>query len=291
MPASDLHRALTERFGSAVRGERAVGGGCISDARLVDLADGRSLFVKSNRAALAEMFEREAESLRALEAVGALRVPAGAVAGVAGATAWIAMEAIASGSPGPRFWEDFGEGFARLHREGRAERFGFLHDNFLGSTPQPNGRLDDWTEFWRERRLGFQLRLARERGRSDAELDRLGDRLLERLDELLADADERPSLLHGDLWSGNFLAGAGGEPVLVDPACYYGHREADLAMTRLFGGFDARFYAAYESAWPLAPGHAERLPLYQLYHLLNHLNLFGGGYRGQCLAVLRRLAG
>jgi len=288
---TDLALALAGRFGSPIVGRRPVGGGCISEAQVVELADGRRHFVKSKRAAPAAMFEREAEGLRALEAVGALRVPRGAEAGRAAEVAWIAMEAIESAPRAPRFWEDFGEGFARLHREGRAERFGFPHDNFLGSTPQPNGWLDDWTEFWRQRRIGFQLRLARERGRSDAELDRLGDRLLARLDDLLAGVDEPPSLLHGDLWGGNFLTGPEGEPVLVDPACSYGHREADLAMTRLFGGFDRRFYAAYEAAWPLAPDHEDRRPLYELYHLLNHLNLFGGGYRGQCLAILRRLAG
>jgi fructosamine-3-kinase len=289
--ASELGGALAGRFGSPIVSLRPVGGGCISEALVVELADGRRLFVKSNRAAPAAMFEREAEGLRALEAVGALRVPRGAEAGTSGEVVWIAMEAIESAARGPRFWEDFGEGLARLHREGRAERFGFPHDNFLGSTPQPNGWLDDWTEFFRQRRLGFQLRLAGERGRSDAELDRLGERLLARLDDLLAGVDEPPSLLHGDLWGGNFLTGPEGEPVLVDPACSYGHREADLAMTRLFGGFDRRFYAAYEAAWPLAPDHENRRPLYELYHLLNHLNLFGGRYRGQCLAILRRLAG
>ena len=290
MATTHLQAALADRFGAPVREERPVGGGCISAARIVQLGDGRSLFVKSNRRELSGMFEREAEGLEALAAVGALRVPTGVETGVSGETAWIAMEAIESAPPGPRFWEDFGEGFAHLHREGRADRFGFPHDNFLGSTAQPNGWMGDWVEFWRERRLGFQLRLARERGRSDAELDRLGDLVLDRLDDLLAGVDEPPSLLHGDLWGGNFLTGPEGEPVLVDPACSYGHREADLAMTRLFGGFEARFYAAYEAAWPLAAGHERRQPLYELYHRLNHLNLFGGGYLAQCLAILRRLA-
>lgn len=288
---SDLDVVLADLYGTAVRAVRPVGGGCISAARIVELEDGRSLFVKSNRRGPAEMFEREAEGLAALAAVGALRVPGDTETGAIGDTAWIAMEAIESAPPGPRFWEAFGESFARLHREGRADRFGFPHDNYLGATLQPNGWMDDWTEFWRHRRLGHQLELAREGGRSDPELDRLGDRVLARLEDFLGGIDEPPSLLHGDLWSGNFLTGPAGEPVVIDPACSYGHREADLAMTRLFGGFDARFYAAYEAAWPLAPGHRERLPLYELYHLLNHLNLFGGSYRGRCVAVLRRLVG
>ncbi|MEZ5331033.1 MAG: fructosamine kinase family protein [Thermoanaerobaculia bacterium] len=274
-----------------MRNARPVAGGCISSARIVELEDGRSFFVKSNRRELAPMFEGEAEGLSFLASVDTLRVPKGAVTGVVGEIAWIAMEALESAPARPRFWEELGEGFARLHAEGRADRFGFPHDNYIGATPQPNEWMDDWTEFWRRRRIGHQLAIAREGGRSDPELDRLGDRLLERLEAFLGGVDEPPSLLHGDLWSGNVMTGPGGEPVLIDPACSYGHREADLAMTRLFGGFDQRFYDAYEAAWPLSPGHRERLPLYELYHLLNHLNLFGGSYRGQCLAVLRRLAG
>jgi fructosamine-3-kinase len=281
--------ALGESFGSPVRRARPVGGGSISAAWKVELADGRRLFVKSNRAALGGLFEREVEGLRALEAAGALRVPRDAVAGLAGPTAWIAMEAIETGAPPASFWSDFGTGLARLHREAVAGRFGFTHDNFIGATPQPNDWMEDWVDFWRRQRLGFQLRLARESGRSDAELARLGDRLLDRLEVLLGGAEGPASLLHGDLWSGNFLVASSGEPVLVDPACYYGHREADLAMTHLFGGFDARFYAAYEASWPLPRGHAGRRPVYELYHLLNHLNLFGGGYLGRCLAVARRL--
>ncbi len=155
--------------------------------------------------------------------------------------------------------------------------------------PQPNPWTRSWLEFFRRHRLGHQLELARRQGRADGELDRLGERLLDRLDQWLDVPGEPPCLLHGDLWSGNFMVGPQGEPVLIDPACYYGHREAELAMTQLFGGFAPEFYAAYEEAWPLPPESAPRVAIYKLYHLLNHLNLFGGSYRGQCVGVLRRL--
>lgn len=287
-----VESALAARDGGAVEiaGARPASGGCIHEAWLVSLADGRRVFVKADAAAPPDLFAREAEGLAALAAAGVLRVPAGALPGRAGATGFLVMEAIAEGRPGERFFADFGRRFAALHRATRGSRCGFAHDNYIGGTAQPNGWADSWVDFFRDRRLGHQLRLARERGHADGELARLGDRLLERLGRWLDLPGEPACLLHGDLWSGNFLADAEGEPVLIDPAVYYGHREADLAMTRLFGGFAADFYAAYEEAWPLPPGHQERLPLYQLYHLLNHLNLFGAGYRGQCLAVLRRYA-
>ena len=268
---------------------RPVGGGCISDAWWVEFEAGRPLFVKSGSGASGEMFRCEAEGLAALAAAGSLRVPGEARTGTTGNTDFIVMEGIVTGSPGPSFFADFGRRFAELHRSSTGDAFGFAHDNFIGATPQPNGWMANWTDFFRERRLGHQLTLARRRGLADPELSRSGDRLLERLGEWLDEPHEPPSLLHGDLWGGNFMADADGAPVLIDPACYYGRREADLAMTRLFGGFAPDFYAAYEEAWPLAPGSARRLEIYKLYHLLNHLNLFGGAYHGQCVGVLKRL--
>jgi fructosamine-3-kinase len=295
-----LRRAIETAWevatGRAIRiaGATPVGGGCIHDARILRLEGGAELFVKHNASAPPDLFEREAEGLRALAAVGAIRVPRHPVAGRAGAASFLVMEAIATGAPKRGFFEDFGRRFARLHRESvreAAEPFGFPHDDYLGATPQPNGWTADWVDFFRRRRLGFQLDLAREAGRSDDEIDRLGDRLLDHLDEWLDIPEEPACLLHGDLWSGNYLSDDAGEPVLVDPAAYYGHREADLAMTELFGGFDRAFYAAYEAEWPLPPGSPERREIYKLYHLLNHLNLFGRGYRAQCAAILKRFAG
>lgn len=292
-----LRRAVARRLGEAggeeveIASAVPVGGGSINRAYRVDLAGGRRLFVKAHDSAPRAMFEREAEGLAALVAASALRVPREPLPGAAGGVSFLAMEWIESGRPGAGFFERFGRGFARLHRTTAARRFGFAHDNWLGASPQPNGWTGDWVEFWRRHRLGHQLRLARANGLSDRTLDRLGDRLAARLGEWIDLPEEPPCLLHGDLWGGNYLAGADGEPVLIDPACYYGHREADLAMTRLFGGFSPEFYRAYEEEWPLPPGSAERLAIYELYHLLNHLNLFGRSYRGRCVAILERLVG
>ena len=293
-----VEELIGERTGAAARvaGTRPAGGGCIHRAEIVELDDGRRFFVKSNPSPPPGIFEREAEGLAALAATGTLRVPQPLGTG-ARPLAFLVMEAIATGRRGAGFSATFGRRFARLHRandeaaSGRVTRHGFDHDNHIGATPQPNPWTDDWVDFFRRHRLGHQLDLARSGGVSDPALDRLGDRLLDRLDQLIGEPDEPPCLLHGDLWSGNFMVDAGGEPVLIDPAAYYGRREADLAMTLLFGGFDDRFYSAYEEVWPLAPGSDERLEIYKLYHLLNHLNLFGRGYRGGCVAILKRFAG
>ncbi len=151
--------------------------------------------------------------------------------------------------------------------------------------------MNDWHAFFGERRLGFQIELARRGGRADAALERGVHRVIDRLDELIPDLDDGgASVLHGDLWGGNYLVSSDGEPVLIDPAVYYGHREADLAMTELFGGFQAPFYRAYKSEWPLVPGYEARRDVYNLYHLLNHLNLFGSSYAGSCAAIVRRFA-
>lgn len=297
---SALLRALAEAGGPelTIRGVRPVGGGSIHRAAIIQLSDGSSRFVKHSPGAPADMFPREAEGLQALADADAIRVPRDPVPGEtdepggSGGARFLVMEAIDTGRPGPDFFARFGRAFAELHRRTVHSQAGFAHDNYIGSTPQPNGWMDDWCDFFRRHRLGFQLDLARENGVATRELSRLGDRLLDRLDTWLDLSGEPCCLLHGDLWSGNYLCDAEGESVLIDPAVYYGHREADLAMTRLFGGFDRSFYRAYEESWPL-PGspteQRERHDLYQLYHLLNHLNLFGRGYLSQCLSILRSL--
>jgi fructosamine-3-kinase len=271
-----------------------VGGGCIADAAVVAFADGFRVFVK-RVAGAPGMFAAEADGLRALAAAGAIRVPRVLAVGADS----LVLELVEPAHRRPDFFEDFGRRFAALHRT-RGKTFGFPGDNFIGATPQPNRPLDadwpdaapddgsGWSGFYLERRLRFQAGLAERR--DGGELARLLGRAEARIAELLAAAPEPPALLHGDLWGGNFMIDAHGEACLIDPAVYYGHREADLAMTRLFGGFDPTFYAAYEEAAPLAPGHAERLPLYQLYHLMNHFNLFGGGYHGRSRRVLQRYA-
>ncbi|MFL5539547.1 MAG: fructosamine kinase family protein [Longimicrobiaceae bacterium] len=268
---------------------RPVAGGCISETFRVETGDG-PVFLKHHPEAPAGMFAAEADGLRALwEAAGdALCIPAVlALDGAGDGASWIALEWLEPGTRGPGFGERLGRGLAALHRNG-VGGWGWERMNFIGALPQPNEPAAAWAEFWRDRRLAPQLAMARAAGR-DAGPGREWDRLLDWLPELLAPAEEDgPSLLHGDLWSGNVLS-AVGEPALIDPAVYRGHREADLAMAELFGGFDARFHAAYREAWPLLPGYAEvRRPIYQLYYLLVHVNLFGGGYGAQAAAVLRR---
>ena len=299
--ASRLDRAIEQVLQKAtgreacIVAQQAVTGGCIHQARIVELHDGGRFFVKSSSSSSTTVFEREAEGLRALASVGVLRVPE--VVGFGGGgdmEAFLLTEAISLGSPGPHFQEEFGEALARHHRtssEAAPEAFGFSQDNHLGSTPQPNGWCDVWVDFWRRHRLGHQLRLARRAGLGSDELHRLGERLMDHLDDFLSHPDEAPCLLHGDLWGGNYLVDEAGTPVLIDPAAYYGRREADLAMTRLFGGFGPSFQRAYEAAWPLASGSEQRLAIYELYHLLNHLNLFGESYHGSCLSRLRSLEG
>jgi len=276
--------ALTgERFAPAA--PRSLGGGCINTT--VRLGDGRqSWFVKLNAAAQLDMFEAERAGLEELARAGAIRVPHPLAAGSAGSQAWLVLEDIAFGRPGPGSARTAGRLLAALHRHG-APAFGWHRDNTIGATPQPNAWMPDWAAFWRERRLGHQLRLAAQSGYG-GRLQTLGERLLARFHGLL-DHAPMPSLLHGDLWGGNIGYTADGEPVIFDPAVYFGDREADLAMTELFGGFGGEFYAGYREAWPLDAGYTTRKVLYNLYHVLNHLNLFGGGYGAQAEDMMARL--
>jgi protein-ribulosamine 3-kinase len=260
------------------------GGGCISDACVIE-GGGRRYFVKLNRADKAEMFAAEAQGLAEILATGTLRVPAPVCHGADGRTAWLVLEYLELGGRGDA--RELARRLAALHRI-TGTSFGWRRDNTIGSTPQVNTPESDWIAFWREHRLGFQLRLAARNGFRGA-LQAKGERLLERLDAFFPGYTPLPSLLHGDLWGGNHGYTAGGEPVVFDPAVYYGDREADLAMTELFGGFGPRFYAAYQEAWPLNPGYAVRKHLYNLYHVLNHANLFGGGYASQAEGMLQRL--
>ncbi len=277
--------AITEATGTPFGPARAtaVNGGCIN--RTMRLGDGeRSFFVKLNDAHLLKMFEAEASGLEEIAQSATLRVPHPICAGIAGGEAYLALEYIHLGRSGDS--AQAGAQLAAMHRVS-SDRFGWQSDNYIGATPQPNTPTGDWIDFWRDQRLGVQLELASRKGDGEKLLQR-GEQLIERLPALL-DHAPRPSLLHGDLWGGNLGYDAQGSPVVFDPALYYGDREADLAMTELFGGFDNRFYAAYEESWPLDPGYETRKSLYNLYHILNHFNLFGGGYGGQALGMIDRL--
>ena len=246
-----------------------------------------SLFVKmTDRGGIAAL-AAEAAGLQALAAAKAIRVPRVLARGAAAEGAFLALEWIEARPAGAAAEHRLGEQLAAQHAV-TAARFGFEGDNFIGPTPQPNGWLADWTEFFRERRLRHQLTLAVQNGCAEL-LESPGARLLEAVDALLANHRPRASLLHGDLWAGNWLADSEQAPVIFDPAVYYGDREADLAMTRLFGGFGRAFYDAYQVSAPLPAGHGVRAELYNLYHVLNHANLFGGGYARQARASIGRL--
>lgn len=281
--AADIAQATGTPF--SPEPPQGIGGGCINTSlRLRDPR--RTFFVKLNEAHRLDMFQAEAAGLTDLAATRTLRVPRPVCAGQAQGRAYLVLEYLELGRPGRDGPVLAGQGLAALHRH-TGRQFGWRRDNTLGATPQPNDPLPDWVAFWRERRLGFQLRLAARNGYRGRLQDQ-GQRLLEGLPALLGHAPA-PSLLHGDLWGGNLGYDPTGQPVIYDPAVYHGDREADLAMTELFGGFPASFYDAYREAWPLDPGYAARRVLYNLYHVLNHLNLFGGGYLGQAQGMLERL--
>lgn len=261
-----------------------VGGGCINAAWRIEGQTAR-YFVKTNSAAGLHMFEAEAAGLAELAATRTLRVPCPLAAGITGNEAFLVLEWLDLGGRGSA--AQFGQQLVALHRVS-APRFGFNSDNSIGTTPQPNDWTDDWVVFWRDQRLGFQLELAARNGLGGS-LQTQGERLMAKLEGLFDGYRPQPSLLHGDLWSGNYGYLQTGEPVIFDPAVYYGDREADMAMTELFGGFPAGFYAAYREAWPLDAGYKTRKTLYNLYHILNHANLFGGGYARQAEGMMVRL--
>jgi len=264
-----------------------VSGGSINQSYRLDGRDGTSYFVKLNDAPHHAAFVAEAIGLAAIAATDTLRVPTLLDHGSAGQQSFLVLEHLDLHSSGDA--KTLGTRLAALHRH-TAPQFGFSQDNLIGTTEQPNTWTDDWITFWREQRLGFQLELAAKNGYG-GEIRQLGERLLGELPAFFEGYTPQPSLLHGDLWSGNHAYLADGTPVIFDPAAYYGDRECDLAMSELFGGFPADFYTAYHAAWPLDAGYAKRRDLYNLYHLLNHANLFGGGYVRQAEGLMKRLLG
>lgn len=245
---------------------------------------GERWFVKSGDA---EVLAAEADGLAALAAAGALRTPQLIASGDEASEGYIVLEWLVLARDSSGAGARLGETLARQHLQA-GESFGWARHNFIGATPQFNTASADWIGFFREQRLGFQLRLAAEDGHR-GELQQLGARLAAELPRFFSGYSPKAALLHGDLWSGNRGVLTDGGPVVFDPAVYWGDREADLAMTELFGGFGTEFYAAYRAHAPLDPGYRVRRELYNLYHVLNHLNLFGGAYLQQALGMMRRL--
>ncbi len=264
-------------------GQQTVGGGCINQTQRIDTNQG-AYFLKLNTADRLDMFEAEAEGLQAMNEAGAVAVPTPLCSGVSGGHAWLVMEYIEGGGRGSM--AEFGEQLAAMHRFTK-DRFGWHRDNTIGSTHQANDWNSDWVSFWQQQRLGFQLELARTNG-APRRLCEQGQKLNECIGEFFTDYSPVASVLHGDLWSGNYMMGRDGRAVIYDPAVYFGDREADLAMTELFGSFGRDFHAGYNAAWPLDEGYAARKTLYNLYHILNHYNLFGGGYAGQAQGMIER---
>ena len=282
----DWRCAAVALFGGGADAARwtDLGGSSLNGTWRLDFGRER-YFVKTHAASRRAMLEAEAEGLRELARPDAVRVPAPITVGSAGSHAFLVLE-----------WLDFGGGgrdaalgtaLARLHRA-TAEAYGWHRENTIGTTPQDNARTKDWAAFFRDRRIAPQLALAARNGHG-GRLQRAGEQLLTAIPLLLAGHAPAASLLHGDLWSGNAARLASGEPVIFDPAVYFGDRETDLAMTELFGGFHSAFYAAYRAAWPIDAGYPVRRTLYNLYHVLNHLNLFGGGYGAQAAAMIGQL--
>ena len=268
-----------------------VGGGCIHTALSIEGegAGGRRLrfFAKVNEASSAPMFAAEAEGLEAIRATASVEVPRVIAKGAGEDDAWLVLEWIELEALDAARASRLGEALAAQHRR-QQRKFGWEHDNYIGTSPQLNGWSEDWADFWRHRRLHAQLRLAAHNRLPSRMIDR-GERLASDCDAFFATYRPVPSLLHGDLWSGNAGARAGGGPVVFDPAVYAGDREADIAMTELFGGFPKDFHAAYRNAWPLDAGYPVRRDFYNAYHLLNHANLFAGDYVRQAERSIERL--
>ena len=283
-----LAKAVADSLGRRILSSRAVAGGDINLAFEATLEGGDRVFVKTHPDAPREMFRTEARGLAWLAEARALRVPKVLAVSETGSEgpSFLVLEYLVPGARERAFDETLGRGLAAVHRHG-ASSFGLDHDNFIGSLPQKNEARPTWAAFYRDQRLQAQLRRAVDRNLIGRPLALEFARLFDRLESLVG-PPELPSRLHGDLWGGNVHVDDRGLPCLIDPAAYGGHREIDLAMMRLFGGFGARVFDAYGEAWPLADGHERRIPLYQLYPLLVHVNLFGGSYVNQTERALDR---
>jgi protein-ribulosamine 3-kinase len=274
---------LSKNGFGVVKGSQPVGGGCINAGTVLVTESGQTFFLKTNHQAPADMFEREAQGLQALAVSGGLRLPVPYLYD----ERFLLLEDLAPASRRASYWVEFGQQLAAMHGHTSGD-FGFPHDNYIGSTPQPNTPSANGYEFFAHQRLLYMASLARQAGLLTLEQIRQVERLAARLPELIP--EQPASLIHGDLWSGNAISDSAGAPALIDPAVHYGWAEAELAMTALFGSFPQDFYRVYEEARPLAPGYRGRFPIYNLYHLLNHLVLFGTGYLGDVLRILDRFS-
>jgi len=280
---NEIRQKIESEINDIIISIRSVGGGCISDAQVITCESGASYFLKVNYSQFPDMFKNEANGLRELKKANVIKVPEVILA----ENNFILLENISSAVKSRNFFEQFGERFARLHKF-TADRHGFYENNYIGSSVQLNQPQNkNWNEFYWNNRILFQLRLCEKNGYAAFELTKSISALELKLGSIFSGSENTPSLLHGDLWSGNYITDENGEACLIDPAVYYGNREADLAMTKLFGGFTSEFYKVYNETYPLPAGYEYRENFYKLYHVLNHLNLFGTGYYSQAVSLIR----
>jgi fructosamine-3-kinase len=282
----EIAQAISQDTGQkfAIANTKSVGGGCINQGYQVS-SQARTYFVKLNDASQVEMFAAEALCLQQMYATQTIIVPQPICWGTAGNSSYIVLQWLDFGAGSTSSWTAMGYQLAAMHRTSTNQGFGWSRNNTIGSTPQINNWMDNWADFFAEQRIGYQLKLAQRRGGNFPETNRVVDAVREQL----AAWQPQASLVHGDLWSGNAAISRAGAPIIFDPATYYGDRETDLAMTELFGGFPTAFYHGYNEAWELDDGYRHRKSIYNLYHILNHFNLFGGGYANQAKTVIQQL--
>jgi fructosamine-3-kinase len=282
----EIARQISEITGEkfTITNRRSIGGGCINQGYAIE-GDDRIYFIKINRAAALEMFVAEAKGLQAMRQTQTIRIPQPICWGTAADSCYLVLEYLELGGSSDRSWEIMGEELAAMHRNGIATDFGWEINNTIGSTPQINDRSENWADFFANRRIGYQLKLAQRRGASFPNISKI----VSSIKSILAESSPQPSIVHGDLWSGNASILRTGEPTIFDPATYYGDREVDIAMTELFGGFPAAFYRGYDRSWSLDEGYQKRKTIYNLYHILNHFNLFGGGYLAQANRTIQNI--
>ena len=278
--------AIAEKTGKpyTVEDTRSVGGGCINQGYQIQ-GNNTKYFVKINQASQVEMFAAEALGLQQMYATETITIPQPVCWGTAENSCYIVIEWFELGGGNNNSWQSMGRQLAAMHRRGTSDRFGWERNNTIGSTPQINTWMDNWADFFAQQRIGYQLKLAKRRGGNFPDTNKI----IEAIARRLSDRNPVSSIVHGDLWSGNAAILADGSPTIFDPATYYGDRETDIAMTELFGGFPAAFYDGYNQEWSLDEGYSQRKDIYNLYHVLNHFNLFGGGYGSQAKRIMQKL--
>ena len=275
-----ISQATDTKF--AIANTQSVSGGCINQGYQVR-GENAVYFVKINDASQVEMFAAEALGLKQMYVTQTITVPQAICWGTAGNSSYIVLQWLDLARGSNQSWTEMGRQLAAMHRQGINQEFGWEQNNTIGSTPQINYWMDNWADFFAEQRIGYQLKLAKRNGGSFPQTNQIVDAVKQKL----INHQPQPSLVHGDLWSGNAAIAADGSPVIFDPAAYYGDRETDLAMTELFGGFPTAFYHGYKEAWELDSGYRQRKSIYNLYHVLNHFNLFGGGYANQAKRIIQ----